>query len=135
MGYKEYGPTGVVPGLGCGCQCPVNTSNHLVCLMGSVLVWEAAVKSLGLIRNWWLIQEVSVLHKAMGDPLALGLSARGNAKLRCWVSVDMRSCYSGGPSPLTTSQLGSLNSDCMRVLSQLLWPVPHLPPQKLMQSG
>ena len=94
VGYKEYGPTGVVPGLGCGCKCSVYTSNHLVCLMGSVLVWEAAVKSPGLLRNWWLIQEVSVLCKAMGDPLALGLSARGDAKPRCWVFVDMGSCYS-----------------------------------------
>lgn len=53
--YKEYGPTRVVSGLGCGRKCSVCTSNHLVCLMGSVLVWDsAAVKSPGLIRNWWL---------------------------------------------------------------------------------
>lgn len=62
--------------------------------MGSVLVWETVVKSPGLIRNWWLTQEVSVLRKAMGDPLALGLSARGDAKPKHWVFADMGSCYS-----------------------------------------
>lgn len=54
VGYKGYGPTGVAQGWAVGCKCSVCTSNHLVCL-GSVLVWEAAVKSPGLIRNWWLI--------------------------------------------------------------------------------
>lgn len=57
-------------------------ANHLVYLMGSVRAREAAVKSPGLIRSWWLIQEVSVQCKAMGDPLALGLLCQRRCKTK-----------------------------------------------------
>lgn len=57
-------------------------ANHLIYLMGSVHVRGAAVKSPGLIRSWWLIQEVSVQCKAMRDPPALGLLCQRRCKTK-----------------------------------------------------